>query len=194
MDYHYIKIDGENVLSPRELADAAAQQGFPADFWGRANSIFLPIGFEPGTAYLVIPRSTMDALDVNALHTITWTMDRAGSTRHNEFKYWTICDARAIGIDGDSKAAYLLTLRDNRCRMTKAIIDAAYNVSTPDDYGTYVSGRRWISTTLNAGTLWTWQDMLADVWSELPASAGTVPTLPWTPTHKPDSWRRGRGS
>lgn len=190
IDYHYIKINGLDVLSPRELAAAAADQGFPADFWGAANSIHVAIGFEPGVAYLVVPRTTMDALDVNNLHAITWTMNRAGTSHTNTYSYWTICDAKAVGIDGDSKSAYLLTLRDFRCLMKKSkVINKAYNVSTPDAYGITVSSRTWLEDTLNSGALWTWQEMLADVWGDLPAVAGSVPTLPWTPDHKPDSWR-----
>lgn len=190
IDYHYIKINGLAVLSPRDLAEAAAQQGFPADFWGQANSVHIAIGFEPGVAYLVVPRTTMDGLAVNDLHTITWTMNRAGTSTTNTYNYWTICDARAVGIDGDSKSAYLLTLKDIRCQMKKAkVINKAYNVSTPDAYGIVVSSRHWLEDTLNSGALWTWQEMLADVWGDLPATAGSVPTLPWTPGHSPDSWR-----
>ena len=190
IDYHYIQIGGLAVLSPRDLAEAAAQQGFPADFWGQANSIHVAIGFEPGVAYLVVPRTTMNSLSMDTLHTITWTMNRAGTSTTNTYNYWTICDARAVGIDGDSKSAYLLTLRDFRCLMQKArVINKAYNVSTPDAYGTVVSSRHWLADTLKTGALWTWQEMLADVWADLPATAGTVPTLPWTPGHSPDSWR-----
>jgi len=191
IDYHYIRIGGLDVISPRELAEAATSQGFPADFWGRANSIHVKIGFEPGVAYLVVPRSTMDNLDVNGLHSIVWTMARAQVPVANTYNYWTICDARAVGVDGDLKAAYLLTLVDNRARMKKSkIINKAYNVSTPDQYGIKVSDRKWLEDTLKTPTtLWTWQEMLADVWGDLPATAGTVPTLPWAPTHSPDSWR-----
>lgn len=196
-DYHYIKINGLDVLSPRELAEAAADQGFPADFWGRANSIHVAIGFEPGVAYLVVPRATMNALNVNSLHTITWTMNRAGTSTTNTYSYWTICDAKAVGIDGDSKSAYLLTLRDFRCLMKKStVINNGYNVSTPDAYGVAIGSRTYLAETVKVISstplvygLWTWQEMLADVWDGLPDIAGSVPTLPWTPNHSPDSWR-----
>ena len=190
-DYHFIKIGGLDVLSPRDLADAAAQQGFPADFWGRANSIHVKIGFEPGVAHLVVPRTTMDALNVNELHSIVWTMNRAGTSHTNTYNRWTICDARAVGIDGDDKAAYLLTLLDNRARMKKSkVINKSYNVSTPDQYGVSLFSRYWLEDTLKtSSTFWTWQEMLADVWGDLPTAAGAVPTLPWTPAHNPDSWR-----
>jgi len=52
-----------------------------------------------------------------------------------------------------------------------------------------VNSRHWLADTLNSGALWSWQEMLADVWADLPATAETVPILPWTPAHAPDSWR-----
>ncbi len=192
-DYHYIQIDGYNVLHPRSMAEAAAEQGLPDDFWGRANSVDIPIGFEPGVAYLLVPRATANALDYDGYHIIKWTMKRDAVVlpRNTEFKQWTITDAKIVGIDGDLNAAYFLTLKDLRLRMQKSpVIDKAYNVSTPSEYGTVVESRNWIESWLNGGTvLWTWQGMLEDVWDDLPGDAGPCPTLPWTPIHNPDSWR-----
>ncbi len=177
MDWHHLKIDGENILSPRELADAANEQGFPADFWGRANSIRLPIGFEPGTAYVVVPRATMDAIDVDALHYLIWQMSRDGGSPYaSTFYNWTICDARIQGIDGDEKAAYLLTLRDARQLLKHAkLINQGYNVSVPTPCGSDVGSggyascdKRYLAETLNGGVPWTWQGMLADLWDRLP--------------------------
>jgi len=198
MDWHVLKIDGENVLSPRELADAANEQGFPADFWGRANSIHLPIGFEPGTAYLVVPRATMDAINADGLHTLTWQMSRDGTTTTTTFYNWVLCDSRIQGIDGDEKAAYLLTLRDARQILKHAsLINQGYNVSVPTPCGsdvgsggTFGCDKRYLPETLNSGSPWTWQEILADLWARLPAALGwSCPVLPWSPPHLPDSWR-----
>lgn len=190
MDYHYLKIDGLNVISPRAMADAAAAQGFPADFWGLANSVHVPIGFDPGTAYLLVPRSTMLALDADGLHTLSWSYSRGSAPKVTEWHRWTICDARIQGIDGDSQASYWLTLRDSRQILQRAkVVNKSYNVTVPSPCGTYVSGRRYLSGTLNGSSPWSWQEMLAEVWGNLPAAAGSVPALPWTPDHYPDTWR-----
>jgi hypothetical protein len=189
VDYHIPKIGGLDTISPREMAAAAGAQGFPAQFYGRANSITIPIGFDPGVAYLLVPRTTMDGLDPDAEHTITWLMSRDGALVTTAFLNWTICDARLQGIDGDEKAAYLLTLRDRRQKLKQAaVINTAYNVSVPAPCGIEVDNRRWIEATLNAGALWTWQEMLDDVWALL-GIAGTCPVLTWTPPHEPDTWR-----
>jgi hypothetical protein len=198
MDYHVLKIDGENCLSPRELADAANEQGFPADFWGRANSIRLPIGFEPGTAHIVVPRATWDAIDADGIHTLTWLMSRNGTATTTTFFNWVLCDSRIQGIDGDEKAAYLLTLRDARQILKHAkLINQGYNVSVPTPCGsdvgsggTFGCDKRYLPETLNGGSPWAWQEILVDLWARLPAAlAGACPVLPWAPPHLPDSWR-----
>ena len=190
MEWHVLKIDGNDVLSPRELADVAAVQQWPADFYGSANAIWIPIGFDPGVASLIVPRSTMQALDPDGFHTLAWQQSRGGSPHTTEFRNWTICDARIQGIDGDEKAAYLITLRDSRQILQRAaVVNQSYNVSVPHPCGITVEDRQWLENTLNGESLWTWQEMLADVWGLLPASAGAVPVLPWHPTHKPDTWR-----
>ena len=190
MDYHIPKIDGLPCISPRELADAAAAQGWPADFWGKANSIIVPIGFEPGIGYLLVDRETYKRLSVNQLHTLEWDYYRDGNGLTKTFQKWTICAAKIQGIDGDEKAPYLLTLRDYRQILKScAVINEAFNVLSPGAcYCTDPNGA-YLSSTLKGGkTLWTWQQILADLWLHLP-SAGTCPTLPWVPQHSPHNWR-----
>jgi hypothetical protein len=191
MDHHILTIDDQPCISPREVAAGSIRQGFPADFWGRANSISLSIGFEPGEAWLLVPRSSWNLITPDNLHDLTWSYFRAGVQYDLELSDWVLCDARLVGIDGDDKAPYLCQLRDVRQLLKMGgTVDVAYNVSVPCPAGTEVDGRRYLSGTLNSGAVWTWQQMLDDLWAELPGVlAGTAPTLPWTPPHSPDSWR-----
>ena len=191
MDSHILTIDDQPCISPRELARAAARQGWPADFWGRANSITIPIGFEPGEAWLLVPRSSWNLLTPDNLHDLKWTFKRGAASFDLEADDWVLCDARVVGIDGDEKAPYLLQLRDSRQLLKWGqAIDKAFNVTLPCPAGTEIDGKLYLPGTINGAAAWTWQEMLDDLWSDLPAAlAGTAPTLPWTPSHLPDSWR-----
>lgn len=186
----YLNIDGLPVLDPGLLRESNELAGAPIEFWGRANSITSDIGKEPGVAWLLVPRSTAAIVagttGINTRHTITW-IDGSSST---QFREWVVASANAVGPDGDGAAAFLIELRDIRQILKgSGAVTRRYNITDPMPEGTHTSLRRDDPDTLNGGAQWTWQTMLADVWTFLPGIAGTVPTLTWTPPHKPQSWR-----
>ncbi|MEI7673020.1 MAG: hypothetical protein WCK00_12995, partial [Deltaproteobacteria bacterium] len=71
-EYHVPKINGLPILDPKALAEGCVQSNLPVEFWLKANSITNPIGMEPGVAFFVVSASTLDALDKNGQHSITW--------------------------------------------------------------------------------------------------------------------------
>lgn len=185
----YLTIDGLNCLDPGRLIEHAEANGTQTEFWGRANSITSGIGPEPGVAWILVPRLTYDELEdtTDQTHTIRWFDDSTTTT----FAEWVIVSATAQAADGDSKAPYLVELRDARHRLKNSgLITARYNVSEAMPAGTDADWRRNDTTTLNGGSEWTWQQMFDAVWAGLPSgAAGAAPTLPWTPSHNPRSWR-----
>lgn len=185
----YLTFDGIefNVLDPGRLYDDALRVGSQDDFWGKANSFTTEIGQEPGTFWILLPRAVYLAAAKNDTHSVTWN-DSGTLTR---FSNLVMASAQCVQMDGDSLGAYLVELKDTRQRLKKAGgVVRHYNVSEAMPQCTYTALYRYDTSTLNAGSPWTWQEMFNDVWSLLPSgAAGTSPTLQWTPPHDPESWR-----
>lgn len=182
------KLDDCNCLDPGELCAWTLQQGLPLDFWQRANSYACPLGTLPGRAWILLDREDLNGLDREALHNLTVTVDQVETT----FKSLLIVKATnmSAGIDDDPQAAYLVEMVDVRHVLSMSTIGAQYNVAcpAPPDDGTLPS-HHYVET-LNAGAMWTWQTMLGNIWSYLPAGlAGAAPTLPYSPHYVPDSFR-----
>lgn len=184
----YIQIDGYDVIDPAELYDHNQATGAQTEFWGRANSYTSQIGMEPGVAWILVTRETLDAIyeTKNEYHSITWI--DGGST--TTFGKLVLHNATCASLDGDELGPYLLELRDVReiCRQSGGITKR-YNYSDAMPVGTYTALRRYWPTSLNGGSTWTWQEMLDDIWGGLPSAAGASPGLPYVPIHDPESWR-----
>ena len=65
-------IGGRNLLHPGDAFRAVMEQSTPVDFWQRPNSYSCPLGPEPGSAWLLMLRADLDALDGNASHELKW--------------------------------------------------------------------------------------------------------------------------
>lgn len=184
----YITIAGKDVLDPGVLHEGISRAGFPTDYWGKANSITCPVGSEPGSAWLLVPADTMDDLDGDELHDITWSHEDGETTWHK----WVVVRAWRIGQDGRGRTPYLVELQDKRRLLKMSALDASYNVRMPAPKARVPAnpGSEYYSDTLNGGSLWTWQGVLGDMWSKLPAAiAGTAPTIPYTPAGRPEELR-----
>lgn len=180
----YPLVDDLRAIDPGEVAADHARIGIQADFWALANSVHCPIGQEPGSAWLLLPRVNGDALSANAYHSITWEHE-SGST---VFVGYVLHRAILQGLDGDGQAPYLCEFRDKRQVLKLSCIDASYNVRRPSPCGdSTLAG--YFEDTLNTGTPYTWQQMFAAIWGNLPAAvAGSAPTLAYVPTEDPENW------
>ena len=192
MTTRHVQIDGFDCIDPGKLHEYNLPAGAQLDFWGRANSFSIEIGKEPGVAWLLVTRATHASIDAtrNSTHTMQWF---DGGTTTN-FTNLVLTNATCQGIDGDAKAPYLLELRDVRQRLLNAGgVTKRYNESDAMPKGTYSALgdtlRRYRTSTLNGGAIWTWQAMFADLWGFLPTAAGAVPTLPYVLPHSPEAWR-----
>lgn len=147
---------------------------------GRANSYWCPVGPLPGRAWVLLSRKDVDAVKDQATHTLKF-----GDTSFGPL-YWVKATRLFMGGEGATAAAYLVELADRRFTFERSSIAAQYNVrhhAPPATSGV----NRYMETSLDSSALWTWQTMLADMWSNLPGG-GTAPTLPYTPHGNPENW------
>lgn len=182
-----LAISRQPVLHPGELADSTLFLNTPFDFFERANSYTCPLGPKPGSAWILMLRVVQDRLDVNAFHELRWADGKNLLTipSLSIVKSSTMNMARR----GDGDAARLVEFRDKRHQLGMfSSIDAQYNVRIPAPSTTSGTGL-YYTDSLNSGSTWTWQTLVTNVWAALPSTAGTAPTLPYSPDDKPEGFR-----
>ncbi len=188
-------IGDREVLHPGEAFRAVMEQSTPVDFWQRANSYTCPLGAEPGSAWLLMKRRDLDALDPTAFHELKWTDGKRTLTIPSLLivKSYTI----NLAIAGDKKAARLVEFRDRRHLFRMSSINKQYNVRIPAPSATSGTDRYYQESLLasNGGfVLWDWQDILDDLFDQLPdpganQTAVGNPVLSFTPDEPPEGFR-----
>jgi hypothetical protein len=183
----YPTLGGKRCLDPGQALIAARQDGAPEDFVSRANSYRCPLGPEPGEAWVLLARSDLNDLAKNAWHQLKWI----DGTRTLTIPSLAIVKSSTMQLAaaGAINAARLVHLHDKRRLMKVASINGQYNIRIPAPSATSGTGLYYTST-LNGGSLWTWQTLLTDIWGNLPSSIrGTAPTLPYSPDGTPEGFR-----
>lgn len=178
----YWQVDGKAVLNPGPLKEDFDALGWEASFWGLVNSIHLPAGQRPGSAWFLMTREAGDELDKNEPVDITCTHEGGTTTWKNYYPVRSII----VGKDGDAKAPVLVELQDKRSVLALTAANKEYNVRIPVPKGSGVADRYFTDSLSSGTTLFTWQTELDNLWTFLPTGIrGTAPTLAYTPTHSP---------
>ncbi len=180
-----ILLDGLPCLDPLPL-DTSQRDGSPNDFVGRANGVTCPLGARPGTATVVVPRTTGDGLDRDSAHTISFIHENGTTV----FSGYYIKEMYLSNVDGDLKSAYVVELVDKRHILTRAAINQRYNVHKPIHHHTADARGRskyWLDS-LSGSSLQTWAQVWASIWGCLGATAGALPALPYTPAGTPKNY------
>lgn len=180
------------VLDPLLLFDQCQGPSVPPEkrlpvdaWWGKANSVVVPLGCAPGTGTILLTREALNDLrpetpEGQALRDIEV---HDGINPKIKFPGWLIVGHAAAatpGFEADPATAYVVQIADERWLYWErgAKINAAYNVRS-DSSGAYLTG------TLDAGFAWTWDNMVAQLW---PSGLGLTPTLPFTPDGVPEGF------
>ncbi len=157
----------------------------PTDWAGQANRFAVPLGRGPGAGAVILTRADLDALDLDADHTLSFRDDRTPN-RPIDLRRITLLRSRCLtpGHRDDARAVYLCELVDRRHFLAQVPCDAAYNVRDAD-------GTDYLGATTNGGDPWTWAEVVEDLWDLL--DAGDVPDLPFTPDGTPENLRYHAG-
>jgi hypothetical protein len=153
----------------------------------KANSYRCPVGFEPGVAYVLVTRRIFMSLSRTSPLSLTCTAGDNTLTFGGLYLNhgWSV----SKGHNADNDRAYLVQLLDKRAKMFGAT-DKAFNVPLPapatDDKE---SVQAFYEDTLDNGGVFTWDNMVRDLWEDLPAEAGSFPGLPYAPHDRPTDFR-----
>lgn len=147
------------------------------------------LGEQPGRGLVHLTRAKLAALDLDALHALTWgDPEGRAQTLHN----LVVCrepECLSPGVVDDPDALYAVELADSRWLLRNphysAPVNAHYNVRQPaGGSGTYYA------ESLNAGVPWTWAGLAEDLWGLMAAQLGAWPGLPAgvAPTTSPEGF------
>jgi len=174
-------------LHPDALIETTVASEWPQHYWRRANSYTCQRGFAPGVAYLLMAKRDVDAIDKNAAHTITFS---AGAEYVRLVKMYFVKATCMSGLISET-SPYLVELRDCRvlCEMTS--YNKRINVrQSLAPIGSETTPDLYYSESLNSGALWTWNTLVANIWTTMPSGVtATAPTFPVTPEGSPENLR-----
>lgn len=167
-----VTLGGKPCLDPFTAADEAARLGIPVDSWiDKANSFTCPLGPAPGRGWVLMTRKEADTLDAASLHDLKFS---CSGDQEVTLKNLIFVRAIFVGptIQDDPNGLCLVEVSDKRLWARLSCLDSKqYNVRTPNP------GTTMFAWSQNAGTNWTWQTLIADVFTSVPLFTVT-PALP----------------
>ena len=183
----YAAIGGKPLYSPKDALESAQRLGTPTEFWCSANSYTCPRGKGPGVAYTLMLRADLDYLNLNEPQALVWVDGIRELTIPRLWLWKAYCIN--LGLTTDAGRMYFCEWRDVRQVLSLSAVNQSYNVRVSGASGA-TGGAAYYNYSTNSGTPWTWQGILNDLWGKLPsgASAGSSPSLPYTPEGTPESF------
>ena len=182
------RFNDKDVIHPAKVKQYADKWGTPQEFWGKANSYTNPLGKEPGNLWLLMRRKDVYEMDATGTYSLTIVDTPNDQTvtapGFSIVKAYSVVLAEAETDD----AVYLVHAQDARGDMAYTSINEQYNVRHPAP-NAFSGATLYYPESLNSGSIWTWQTMISDIWTNLPDSAGAAPTLPYTPHGTPEGFR-----
>jgi len=160
-------------LNPAVLAAQSEEQDQVAEWHGFPNGITIPRGRQHGVAHFLLGADDVETLrDAANIEILCYHED--GTTFWHG---WTLQVAEAI--TKQSKPAHWVRFADPRFLFENSTAEG-------ERYNLRNSETDFVTATKNAGTAYTWQEVLADLWAKLPG-AYAVPTLPTPPASTPEN-------
>lgn len=147
--------------------------------WARDLGVLrCPAGKDPGGVTLLMNAAKFAALDLSAELPIVWTYSEGSAnsaTTTKTFIGYRV--ARAFDALAIVNSPVVVELVDERQQFRFSATSKRFNVRQP-------MGDEWVTDTLNSGTPYTWDQVLAQLAGDVPGL--TAPTLAAAPTSTPE--------
>jgi hypothetical protein len=184
-----ITLGGYPVHDALEEAANLQRLGYPLpENFQRVNSLCNPRGREPARGWFLLLRQHLQQLDLNGLLTLTMADDLGNSASVSGL---VIAREPACitpsGDAGDPDACYLVEVADARWRCHNPY----YSIPVTKQYNLRASGwgGQYYAASLKAGSPWSWEKMLADLWDAVSGQLGAAPSLPVSPDGIPERYQ-----
>jgi hypothetical protein len=182
------------AITPRPVYLHALRMGYETSHWAdRANSFVRREGRQYGEGFLLLRWGDIKDVPIDGQVSLTIKQETSegetGSASQITFGKLHIQSIKTIYSTGalTDDTLCIVHLVDARYLYEMTSVNKSYNVPSPAPTSLDPTNPGFYDTeSLNSGALWTWQEMITDLWSTLPSGyAGTAPTLPYSPDGKP---------
>lgn len=174
-----ILYNSKPCLDPRSLYRELIDRNLPVDTWfGKANSFICPLGESPGTGTILLTERQVNELSGVTSDASLEFID-SGTPVTLQKIVFIHSECVTPTDDGNLDAVHVCHLADRRWHLAKVPINKAYNLRMED-------GTDYETATKNAGTAWTWTQMVSDIWTD--AGLTSYPGLPFTPHGTPENF------
>ena len=204
------KLDGQyDIISQTSwMVGECNRNGFPTWWAAKAGTFTLPLGKHPGRGWFLIQKSVLYQMSQNGtydnLHALVLTCGNDQVTLTNlVIVPHPVCITPGLGPQGrgDLTSTYLVEVADPRYLAQNHyfanLTNSQFNVIAPDAGWVAATGNTTFDTlpvtafyqsSLNAGEIYTWQDVLDSLWEDVNISEfGLSPQLPFEPTLVPNN-------
>lgn len=182
LDSFTITFGGRPVIDPQSAMRTCREHDFPDDhFRGLVSTYVCPVGSKPGVGRVLMRKSDLDRIPDASAVTLS-IVYRDGAIRRAADLRGMVIVANSMAFPGradDPDSVFLVTFADERHSKRRLPWSKAYNLRDRCE-GEY------ISATTNAGTPWTWQQLVQDLWTA--TIGGSAPSLPYTPHGTPEGF------
>jgi hypothetical protein len=194
----YVTYGGKKCLDPTAVRAELRRLGLPMpEGADKTNGYHCPRGFAAGIGYVFMTKADAEALPIGTGSAGNDLVFYEGAAAALTVKGLRVIDSRCISNAPDfiDKGTYILKLADARHFLAMDQHVKTYNVRTAHPTTQWASGTpaatQFDTNSLNAGSVWTWATMLADLWTNLAglSGIGSAPTLPFSPTGVPENFR-----
>lgn len=158
-----VSLSGVNCFAPQDAAESLASMGYPIpEDFSKANSFLAVCGEDAGHGYLFMQSKDLDSLDLNALHTLTFTLiSPNGNTQKTiTFHNLVVCkeplNLTPSNTANDPLSLYLVEVADSRWRVHNPLFWVSatklYNVESNVHHGAE-GPTVYLSASQKAGTI-----------------------------------------
>lgn len=180
-----IQFAGFDCLDPVALHKSLQRGSQPVDtshWFPNVNFYRTSLGLEPAEAKLLMHQQHVVELDragqLDAPHVLEFSIGQ-GEVKLKDL-YVERYDRIYPAAEDDHTSAMIVRLTDRRGVLKRIPVDKRYNVYE-------CPCGEVLSATKNGGSLWTWSEMVGDLWA-VSSALGTFPGLPFTPHGTPSNF------
>lgn len=185
-------ISNRPCIYPGALASEFLRIGkSPDKFLQKANSFVMRRGKAPSRGYFLMKAEDVKALDQQqALGSFSFTLtlnDAFGSVTIQKLGIVRAQSLAGMNVRVDQAIPYLVEIADARAIAHYSAVDEWYNARSYQYLKTTDAPDYFYDST-NSGALWTWEEMIQDLWGKLPSDIGAYSAALQAPDEYPENY------
>lgn len=186
---HKITLGGNICCNVDSFFSYCEERGYPSEHVrGKANSFTLPVGQHHGRGFvLLLEKDARNLLAYSPGFTLTLSFhDSYGQVNIQKLGIVRIQEVTGVVGRRADDALAMVELADVRYLGDYSTLNEAYNYRSYR-YVTNGGAKKWLDSTTNGGTPWSWSEVVQKIWAELPGDFGGLTDSGAYPSSPPEN-------